>query len=76
ADDVKCTHGATIGQLDEDALFYLRCRGIDYKTARSLLIYAFASEVVNRIKVDSVRIELDDYLFAWLPRGHLVREAV
>ena len=76
ANDVKCTHGATIGQLDEDALFYLRCRGIDSKTARSLLIYAFASEVVNRIKVDSVRIELDDYLFDWLPRGHLVREAV
>ncbi len=76
ADDVKCTHGATIGQLDEDALFYLRCRGIDRKTARSLLIYAFASEVINRIKVDSVRIELDDYLFAWLPKGHLVREAV
>ena len=76
ADDVKCTHGATIGQLDEDSLFYLRCRGIDRKTARSLLIYAFASEVINRIKVDSVRIELDDYLFDWLPRGHLVREAV
>jgi len=76
ANDVKCTHGATIGQLNEDSLFYLRCRGIDRKTARSLLIYAFASEVINRIKVDSVRIELDDYLFDWLPRGHLVREAV
>ncbi len=76
ADDVKCTHGATIGQLDPDALFYLRSRGIDRTTARSLLIYAFASQVVNRLKVDLVRTELDDYLFSWLPEGHLVREAV
>jgi Fe-S cluster assembly protein SufD len=76
ADDVKCTHGATIGQLDPDALFYLRSRGIDETAARSLLIYAFASQVVNRIKVDLVRTELDDYLFSWLPAGHLVRETV
>ena len=76
ADDVKCTHGATIGQLDEEALFYLRCRGIDYKTARSLLIYAFASELIRRVKVEAVRVELDEYLFSWLPKGHLVREAV
>ena len=76
ADDVKCTHGATIGQLDPDALFYLRSRGIDETAARSLLIYAFARQVVNRIKVDLVRTELDDYLFSWLPAGHLVREAV
>jgi len=76
ADDVKCTHGATIGQLDPDALFYLRSRGIDQTTARSLLIYAFASQVVNRIKVEQVRTELDEYLFSWLPEGHLVKEAV
>ncbi|MDA2925897.1 Fe-S cluster assembly protein SufD [Acidobacteria bacterium AH-259-G07] len=76
ANDVKCTHGATIGQLDQDALFYLCSRGIDKATARSLLIYAFASEVVNRIKVESVRVELDKYLFSWLPKGHLVKEAV
>ncbi len=76
ANDVKCTHGATIGQLDPDALFYLRSRGIDQTTARSLLIYAFASQVVNRIKVDLVRTELDEYLFSWLPEGHLLREAV
>jgi len=76
ANDVKCTHGATIGQLDPDALFYLRSRGIDETTARSLLIYAFASQVVNRIKVDLVRTELDNYLFSWLPEGDLVREAV
>lgn len=76
ADDVKCTHGATIGQLHEDAIFYLRSRGIDQKAARSILIYAFASEMVEKIKVDSLRRQLDSYLFEWLPRGELVKEAV
>lgn len=76
ADDVRCTHGATIGQLDADALFYLRSRGIDEPAARSLLVYAFASQVVNRIQSDLVRDELDEYLFSWLPEGELVREAV
>jgi len=76
ADDVKCTHGATIGQLDENALFYLRSRGIEESTARSLLVYAFASEIVNRVTVEKLRNELDDYLFAWLPGGELIREAV
>ena len=50
ADDVKCTHGATIGQIDENALFYLRSRGIDEAAARSLLLYAFASECLDRMK--------------------------
>lgn len=76
ADDVKCTHGATIGQLDRDSLFYLRARGIDEKAARSILIYAFASEMVSRIRIAALKKELDDYLFEWLPRGELVREAV
>ena len=76
ANDVKCTHGATIGQLDEEALFYLRSRGIAKTTARSLLIYAFASQLVNQIKVESVRAELDNYLFSWLPKGQLVKEAM
>ncbi len=55
ADDVKCTHGATIGQLDEDAFFYMRTRGIEQSRARNLLIFAFASEVLDKIKIDSVR---------------------
>lgn len=76
ADDVKCTHGATIGQLDADAVFYLRSRGIDRKAAESVLIYAFANELVDDIKVPALREQLDDYLFEWLPRGDLVREAV
>jgi Fe-S cluster assembly protein SufD len=57
ADDVKCTHGAAIGQLDEDAMFYLRARGIAAVDARNLLIHAFAGEVVDGISVPAVREE-------------------
>jgi Fe-S cluster assembly protein SufD len=62
ADDVKCSHGSTVGQLDRDALFYLRSRGIDSAEAQSLLCYAFASEVVSRVKIATMRAQLDDYL--------------
>ena len=62
ADDVKCSHGSTVGQLDRDALFYLRSRGIDPIEAQSLLCYAFASEVVGRVKIAPLRSGLDDYL--------------
>ncbi len=62
ADDVKCSHGATIGQINEDALFYLKTRGIGDKTARGLLIHAFASEVVNSIKVEAIRNYLEEIL--------------
>jgi len=55
ADDVKCKHGSTIGQLDAGALFYLRSRGIGESEARRLLMYAFASDVVDRIRIPSVR---------------------
>ena len=55
ADDVKCTHGAAIGQLDEDAMFYLRARGVAMKDARNMLIHAFAGEVLDGIAVDAVR---------------------
>jgi Fe-S cluster assembly protein SufD len=55
ADDVKCTHGAAIGQLDEDAMFYLRARGIDDWTARVMLIHAFAGDILDRIGIESVR---------------------
>jgi Fe-S cluster assembly protein SufD len=57
ADDVKCTHGAAIGQLDEDAMFYMQARGISWLDARNLLIHAFAGEVLDRVKVDTVRAE-------------------
>ena len=68
ADDVKCSHGSTIGQLDADALFYLRTRGLGVAEARSLLSFAFAGDVVGRIKVDSLRRQLDDYLAAQFRR--------
>ncbi len=76
ADDVKCTHGSTVGQLDEDAVFYLRSRGIGLEAARSLLTYAFASELVERIPVEPVRRDLEEFLFSRLPGGEVVRQAV
>ena len=66
ADDVKCTHGTTIGQLDQEAIFYLRSRGIDLEAARGLLTYAFASEMIGRIKVEPVRAQLEHLLLARL----------
>ena len=63
ADDVRCTHGATIGQLDSESLFYLRSRGIGKEEARSLLTYAFAQDIVDRIKVQSLRDSLEGILF-------------
>jgi Fe-S cluster assembly protein SufD len=62
-DDVKCSHGATVGQLDTEAMFYLRSRGIGYKEALHLLMYAFANEVIGKISLDPLRermIELVD----------------
>jgi Fe-S cluster assembly protein SufD len=59
ADDVKCTHGATVGQIDETALFYLKSRGIDRALARRLLTYAFAADVLETIEVDAVREGLE-----------------
>jgi Fe-S cluster assembly protein SufD len=63
ADDVKCTHGATIGQLDPESIFYLRARGIGLEVARKMLLHAFASEIVNRISIEPVRERLDSKLF-------------
>jgi Fe-S cluster assembly protein SufD len=68
ADDVKCTHGATVGQLREDALFYLRARGIPESEARSLLVYAFAAEVLDKITVDPVRKAVEKTLYERLNR--------
>jgi Fe-S cluster assembly protein SufD len=67
ADDVKCTHGATIGQVDENALFYLRSRGIDEASARALLLLAFANECLDRMKCKPVRDYLQDLIQGWLP---------
>lgn len=59
ADDVKCTHGATVGRLDETALFYMKSRGINARTARELLTYAFAADVLETIDLDEVRHGLE-----------------
>jgi len=76
ADDVRCTHGSTVGQLDEDAVFYLRSQGIGEAAAKNLLTYAFASDIVGRIQVEPVRRDLEEFLFSRLPRGEVVRQAV
>ena len=63
ADDVRCTHGATIGQIDAESMFYLRSRGIGKNDARNLLTYAFAQDIVDRIKVPALRETLERSLF-------------
>ena len=60
ADDVKCSHGATVGQLDDDAMFYLRSRGISEEESRVLLMYAFAYEVIDKIKVEALKEQIRD----------------
>ncbi|HJU53252.1 MAG TPA: Fe-S cluster assembly protein SufD [Pyrinomonadaceae bacterium] len=60
ADDVKCAHGATVGQLEEEELFYLTSRGLNADLARNLLTYGFAEEVIEKIKIVSIRAELDE----------------
>jgi Fe-S cluster assembly protein SufD len=66
ADDVKCSHGATVGQLDEESLFYLRSRGIPKDMARSILIRAFANDVFEEIKIDEVHEHLNNLIFSKL----------
>jgi Fe-S cluster assembly protein SufD len=63
ADDVRCTHGATIGQLDAESMFYLRSRGISKADARSLLTFAFAQDIIDRVKVPSLKEALERILF-------------
>ena len=75
ADDVRCTHGSTVGRLDEEAVFYLRSRGIGRATAESLLTYAFAAEIVQQIPVAEVRERMERHLVERLPQGELAREA-
>ncbi|HXE56542.1 MAG TPA: Fe-S cluster assembly protein SufD [Gemmatimonadales bacterium] len=69
ADDVKCTHGATVGHLDQTALFYARSRGVPMAEARRLLTYAFAAEVLEEIAVEPVRLELERQVLDRFERG-------
>ena len=66
ADDVKCAHGAAVGQIDEEELFYLQARGLKSELARSLLTYGFAEEVIGKIKIDSIRAQLDEAVMSHL----------
>jgi Fe-S cluster assembly protein SufD len=75
ADDVKCGHGGTVGQLDEDALFYLRSRGLGEAEARSLLIWAFAAEMVDRIRPEALRARARANVAARLPAAAALQEA-
>jgi Fe-S cluster assembly protein SufD len=68
ADDVKCTHGAAIGQLDEDAIFYLRARGLTYAEARDMLIHAFAGQILEGVRVEPLREALEAELFEQLAK--------
>jgi Fe-S cluster assembly protein SufD len=72
ADDVKCAHGATVGQLEDEELFYLASRGLHPDIARNLLTYGFAEEVIDKIKVESIKAQLDE---AVLNRLHARLEA-
>ncbi|HSE18550.1 MAG TPA: Fe-S cluster assembly protein SufD [Pyrinomonadaceae bacterium] len=66
ADDVKCAHGAAVGQIDPEELFYLETRGIGPELGRSLLTYGFAEEVIGKIKIDSIRAQLDEIVLRQL----------
>lgn len=68
ADDVKCTHGAAVGQLDAEQIFYLRTRGIGEEEARKILTYAFAGDVVNRIEHEAIRAQVEEVVMKRLNR--------
>jgi len=75
ADDVKCSHGATVGDLDQDALFYLQSRGIDLETARNMMVHAFAAELLEALPEDSIRPYLENAMSSWLENIASVEEA-
>jgi Fe-S cluster assembly protein SufD len=72
ADDVKCSHGATVGQLDEEALFYIQSRGISKNEARLMLMFGFAHEVIQNIKIEALRERMDNLVMQRL-KGELSR---
>lgn len=73
ADDVKCTHGATVGQLDDEAMFYLRARGLTPADARDMLLKAFAGEVLDGVKIPALRSQIESALFATLAKDLAAR---
>ena len=69
ADDVKCTHGATVGQLDDKAMFYLRTRGMNKNDARQLLMRAYVGEIIEKINNEKIRTEMMETVLERLPKG-------
>ena len=69
ADDVKCSHGSTVGQIDPDQLYYLRSRGLGRKAARDLLVYAFAEDVVEKLRVPGLGLVFEEALLLSLAGG-------
>jgi Fe-S cluster assembly protein SufD len=76
ADDVKCSHGATVGQLDEQILFYMRSRGIGENQARGLLTYGFARDILDRVDLVQLRDKLTEELLHRMPNAEQIREMV
>jgi len=76
ADDVKCSHGATVGQLDKDAMFYLLSRGIDRQTARGLLVFAFADDIVAQLPFPRIRQAMERRIVGRLPDGDKLKDFV
>lgn len=76
ADDVKCTHGATIGQLDKEAIFYMRSRGISKAVAQTILTYGFAEDLISRVGLDDLRDRLSKLLLERLPEGRFLRKTM
>ena len=76
ADDVKCTHGATIGQIDKDQVFYLRSRGITEKMARAMIVYAFASDSIERMELEPIRRYLRSAVLSHLPEEAVLAQSL
>ena len=74
ADDVKCSHGVAVGQLDPESIFYLVSRGVDHGTARNMLTFAFANEMVEKIGLDSLRGRVQEYLLDLFPQTGIRRD--
>jgi len=73
ANDVKCTHGAAVGQMDDEAIFYLRTRGLSHDEARNLLVHAFARDVLNRMPLEALREHVEAVLLRQLPHATSTR---
>ena len=75
ADDVKCSHGATVGDLDQEALFYLQSRGINPEDARNMMVHAFAAELVETLPEGDIRFYLEREIMSWLETLNSVERA-